>query len=202
MYPLKQSTAITVPIFVHDANGDPVLGLTSGDFTGRISKGSGAFGALSVTITEMEKGFYSFPLTTTHSNTLGILTITFTHASAKQVNLQFRVDTNLNGDIATTVAAILADTGTDGVVLSAAQMNKIADHVIRRNLANARASSDGDTVAFRSLLGMASKLVNKVIPILSALKIYEEDDTTEFGSQTFTSTPASASNLISSLDTD
>jgi hypothetical protein len=74
--------------------------------------------------------------------------------------------------------------------------------LLRRNSANARASSDGDTVNFRSLLGVASKLTNKVAPVAGALKTYAEDDSTEFGSQTYTSSPASSSNLINSLDTD
>ena len=100
MYPVKQSTALTVPFFVHDASGDPVTGLSDGSFTKRISKGSGAFGAMTVTITEMENGWYSFPLSTTHSNTLGILSITFTNAGAKQVNLQFRVHVRLPDDLA------------------------------------------------------------------------------------------------------
>ena len=38
MYDIKQSTAVTVPFFAHDANGDPVTGLTDGTFTKRISK--------------------------------------------------------------------------------------------------------------------------------------------------------------------
>lgn len=95
MYPIKQSTAITVPFYVHDANGDAVTGLTDGSFTKRISKGSAAFGAMTVTITEMENGWYSIPLSTSHSDTLDILTILFTNAGAKQVNLQFRVTAKL-----------------------------------------------------------------------------------------------------------
>jgi hypothetical protein len=99
MYDIKQSTAITVPFFVHDASGDAVTGLTNASFTKRISKGSGAFAAMTVTITEMENGWYSFPLSTTHSNTLGLLTILFTNAGAKQVNLQWRVQAKLTDDL-------------------------------------------------------------------------------------------------------
>jgi hypothetical protein len=99
MYDIKQSTAITITFFVHDASGDAVTGLTNASFTKRISKGSGAFAAMTVTITEMENGWYSFPLTTTHSNTLGLLTILFTNAGAKQVNLQWRVQAKLTDDL-------------------------------------------------------------------------------------------------------
>lgn len=100
MYPIKQSTALTVPFFVHDAAGDAVTGLTNASFTKRISKGSGAYAAMTVTITEMENGWYSFPLSTTHSNTLGLLSVVFTNAGAKQVNLQFRVNARLPDDMA------------------------------------------------------------------------------------------------------
>ena len=100
MYGIKQSTAITVPFFVHDVAGDAVTALVDGGFTKRISKNGGAFAAMTVTITEMENGFYSFPLSTTHSNTNGLLSILFTHGSSKQINLQFRVETLLNDDLA------------------------------------------------------------------------------------------------------
>lgn len=64
--------------------------------------------------------------------------------------------------------------------LSAAMANKIADHLIRRSAASARASSDGDAVSARSLLGRIS-LMNKVDRSDGAnLKIYEEDDSTTF----------------------
>lgn len=100
MYGVKQNTAITIPIFCHDADGDAVTSLSDGDFTKRISKGSGSFAALSVTLTEMEGGWYSLPLTATETNTAGILTIYLIHASIKQVNLQFRVTARITDDLA------------------------------------------------------------------------------------------------------
>ncbi len=100
MYPVKQSTAITVPVFAHDANGDAVTGLLDAGFTKRISKNGAAFAAMTVTITEMENGWYSLPLSTAHTDTLGLLTITLLHGSAKQINLQFRVHASLPDDLA------------------------------------------------------------------------------------------------------
>ncbi len=97
--------------------------------------------------------------------------------------------------IDTNVDAILADTGTDGVALASATKNSIADHVLRRTLANVRASSDGDTVTFRSLLGAAAKLVNKVSVASTTLTVYEENDTTAFGTQDVT-TDASAEPIV------
>jgi len=57
MFTVKQSTALTVPFFVHDSAGDAVTGLTSGSFTKRISKGSGAFAGMTITISELENGW-------------------------------------------------------------------------------------------------------------------------------------------------
>jgi hypothetical protein len=95
--------------------------------------------------------------------------------------------------------AILQDTGTSGVVLSAAQMNKIADHVLRRTYANAEASSDGDTIVFRSLIGAIAKLVNKIAVSGSTLTVYKDDDATPLGTQAVTS--SATADPITELDT-
>ena len=99
MYPIKQSTAEIILFFAHDENGDAITGLTDGSFTKRISKGSGAWAAMTATISEDENGWYKFTLSTTHSNATGILTIVLTNGGAKQVNLQFRVDAKLIDDL-------------------------------------------------------------------------------------------------------
>lgn len=99
MYPLKQSTSITVPIYVHDTAGEPVTGLLDAGWTNkRISKNGGAFGAMTVTITEMEFGFYTITLDTGHTDTLGILTVHLKHPSAMAVIQQFRVHARLPDD--------------------------------------------------------------------------------------------------------
>lgn len=82
---------------------------------------------------------------------------------------------------------------------AAAVANKIADHTLRRTYANARASSDGDTFSFRSLMGAIAKLVNKWTISSGTLTIYHEDDTTSAGTQTVTTN--SAAEPITSLDT-
>ena len=111
MYPIKQNTAETILFFVHDSGGDGVTGLADGGFTKRISKGSGAFAAMTVTITELENGWYSFPLSTTHSNTLGLLTVSFSNPLAKRVNLQWRVSVRTLDELASfdTSAAALTE---------------------------------------------------------------------------------------------
>lgn len=101
--------------------------------------------------------------------------------------------------IANLVTGIVAGIAS-GLVLTAAEKDRIADHVLRRTLANARASSDGDSVTLRSLLGALSKLINKIKNDGSVLTIYEEDDATEFGTQDVTT--SSSSLPITELDTN
>jgi hypothetical protein len=81
----------------------------------------------------------------------------------------------------------------------AAVANKIADHVLRRTYANVRASSDGDAVSFRSLLGAAAKLVNKWTISGATLTVYHEDDVTSAGTQAVTGT--AGADPITTLDT-
>lgn len=92
------------------------------------------------------------------------------------------------------------NTGPANVIaLSATQMNAIADHILRRAAAAARASGDGDAVTFRSLLGSVSKLTNKVGIVGTDLLIREEDDATTFGTQA--ATTDAAAEPITDLDT-
>lgn len=100
MYQLKQSTAITVPFFVMDSAGAGVTGIADGSFTKRISKNGGAFGAMTVTVTEMENGWYSIPVSTSHTDTLGFLAISLSAAGALRVNLLFNVSARIADDFA------------------------------------------------------------------------------------------------------
>lgn len=135
MYDVKQSTSLPLAIFVFDANGDGVTGKVDGDWTKRISKNGGAFAAMTVTITEMENGWYSFTLSTTHSDTLGILSMSFIATGVKRVNLQFRVEANLADDLSARIPAALSAGGNmkadvlslGGVVQSLTDLKDFAD---------------------------------------------------------------------------
>ena len=100
MFPLKQSTSFEVSFFAHDASGDAVAGLLDGGFTKRIKKQAGSWAAMTITIAEEENGWYKGTLSTSHSDTLGGLYVTFTHASCKQINMMFRVHVRLPDDLA------------------------------------------------------------------------------------------------------
>jgi hypothetical protein len=93
------------------------------------------------------------------------------------------------GSLAKAISDILADTGTDGVVLSAATCNKIADHVRRRTQANVEASSDGDTLALSSLYGLIQQ-IQEAAAVGTTLTIYKTDGTTSLGTKTLATDPA------------
>lgn len=118
---------------------------------------------------------------------------------------------SVTGAVASVTGAVGSVTGAVGSVasggiaaaaLATAAVNRIADHVLRRTYANARASADGDALSFRSLMGAIGKLVNKVAISGTTLTIFQEDDATSTapgGTQAIT-TSASA-NPIVELDT-
>ena len=169
MYPLKQSTAITVPFFAHSDNGDGVPGIADGSFTKRISKDGGAFAAMTVTVTEMENGFYSLPLSTAHTDTTGILTISLS-TSAKRVNLQFRVHARLPDDHAFPVVSgrgIDVD-ATGGAEITANQSVNVAQWLgsapsaLIAGRVDANAQVVGDKTGYALTTGEEDAIVNKV----------------------------------------
>jgi hypothetical protein len=85
--------------------------------------------------------------------------------------------------VAADVVLILADTGTDGVVLSSGQCNAIADHVRRRTQANVEASSDGDALSLLSLYGVIQQ-IQESNAAGSTLTVYRTDGTTSLGTRT------------------
>ena len=99
-----------------DSNGDAVTGLST--FTVYLSKGSAAFAGISPSEAELGYGWYTIVLSTTDTNTLGIMTVVITHASCKQVNLQFRVHERINDGLAypLTAGRGLLVTGAAGYV--------------------------------------------------------------------------------------
>lgn len=85
--------------------------------------------------------------------------------------------------IAANVVLVLDDTGTAGVVLSAATCNKIADHVRRRTQANVEASSDGDALSLLSEYGFIQQ-AQESSASGSTLTVKRTDGTTTLGTRT------------------
>lgn len=108
-------------------------------------------------------------------------------------NLDVAVSTRLASssytapDSAATIATAVWAAGTRTLTaISSSLRNQIADSVLRRTFANAADSAEGDTLAFRSLLGAVGKLVNRVRVNGGTLTVYREDDSTALGTQTVT----------------
>ena len=131
MYPLKQSDAITVPFFAFDSDGDPVTGKVTGDWTKRISKNSGAFAAMTVTVTEKEGGWYDLVMDTGHTDTLGLLSVYLTATGVKQVNMQWPVTAAGSSGVNVTHIDGLATTGNNAT-LNLKQLNVVnsAGHAV------------------------------------------------------------------------
>lgn len=122
---LRQSTAATVVLgpFVDSTTGvDPETALTIAQVDIRLSKNGGVFAQTNnaAGATHMENGFYSVPLDTTDTGTVGRLTVAVSESGALPVWREFHVlEQNVfdmvyasGGDLGTTVDAILTDTGT------------------------------------------------------------------------------------------
>ena len=152
-----------------------------------ISKNGQAWAATTNSATEIGgagngEGFYVVALTATETNTDGPLAI---YASAAGTHIWRDVH-----EVATHNTTI---------AITTAQYNTMADHVWRRTAANIEASSDGDTLGFRSGYGMMATHVNNNYVSAATNYITKADDATVLGSRTV-STNASA-DPITGLDT-
>lgn len=72
---LKQNTAANVCVLMVLSNdrASPASSFSSGDLTIKISKNGGSFSTISVTAVNLGNGWYSIPLTISHTDTLGEL---------------------------------------------------------------------------------------------------------------------------------
>lgn len=93
---LKQSTAATVVLgpFVDSTDGvtaETALTISQADV--RLSKNAGTFAQANeaTSATHMENGYYSKPLSTTDTNTLGRLTITVSEAGALPIRQEYEI---------------------------------------------------------------------------------------------------------------
>ena len=108
---LKLSTAVTVEVYITAYDGTAKVGLVNADFlTKNLSKAGAAPTAITPTITEVGGGWYSFPFTTAHTDTPGILTISLAGIMFETQGWSWKVSTAVEDDVAAAVAAIQADT--------------------------------------------------------------------------------------------
>jgi hypothetical protein len=113
----------------------------------------------------------------------------FDPATDAVANVTLVDTTTTNTDMVDVSGLSTFDPATDAVEvdgIDAATANTIADHTLRRALGTAEASADGDALSFRSLIGAAAKLVNKIGIVGSTLTVYKADDTAALGTQALT----------------
>ena len=182
MQELRQGTSVTVKLgpFVNES-GESQTSLTITQSDIRLSKNGADFAQKndSGSATHDEYGWYDVDLDTTDTGTLGRLLVAVYESGALHVWREFAVVSQTYWDAKYSTGSFYATvTGA-----TAAGGNTIADRVLRRTVSNALASADGDTKNFRSLVGAVCKLVNKIHISGSNLLVYEDDDSTQIGSQ-------------------
>lgn len=177
-------------VFLLVSATDPAIGVAGAtSITVEVSRNGGAFTPTVASATGIGGGWYRVVLTATETNTDGPLII---RASGKDGEGADTFEWRDIHQVQTPVPATLE--------LDAETLDRIADHVLRRDFALAASSSDGDVKQFRSLLGSVAKSVNRVELVNRTLNIYEADDTNILGTQTVAvnnDPPA-----ITGLDTD
>jgi len=131
---LKQSTAKTVVLgpFVDDSDGkSPETTLTISQADIRLSKNGGAFAQTnnSAGATHMENGYYSVPLDTTDTNTVGTLTVAISESGALPVFREFMVvPANVYDSLVAGTDTLQADvTQVGGDTQSATDLKDFAD---------------------------------------------------------------------------
>lgn len=85
--------------------------------------------------------------------------------------------------------------GTDAITaasISTAAGNKLADMTLRRSSANVEASSYGDVLDRKSLLGAVGQQTHKVVVVGDTMTVYKSDGVTVLGTRTLTSNSAAA----------
>jgi len=186
---IQQSTAQTLSfLMVSTSDGRTPISGQASNIQVVLSKNGASFANASGTVYEVGNGWYRVTLTTTESNTVGQLI--FRAYDKKSTATMFDW-----ADIHEVKYSFYA-------TLTSAEMNSMADHVLRREWGNAEASSNGDTVSFRSILGVIAKTTNKTKSSTDGtkLEIYEDDDSTIFAQQAFL-TGAGPSATVTGLDT-
>ncbi len=142
--------------------------------TGTVVKNGTDDATPTVTVTNPSTGVYKASVTVPVGYAAGDvfqvrIAATVDIVNAKACTVPVVIDTSRTSEVAASVALVLADTGTDGVVISTVTANQLADALIARNIAGG--SSTGRTV--KTAL---AALRNKVTIGAGTLTVYDTDD--------------------------
>jgi hypothetical protein len=181
--PFKKNVEATIYFTLYKNDGTIVA--NPGTITKKVSKDGGAVADVSASVTEEDTtyGQCSLVLSATEMNADAVwLYITDNTAGTVPLTLTIYTSANLLDDVKTDTAAILADTGTDGVLVAAAAATAVADAMLKRDLDAVEA-----TAPVHSLTGAALKLVSKVDDDgAGSLKTYKTNGTDVFSEQAIT----------------
>lgn len=213
---LKQSTAASVVVGPFLDYTDAVTSEESfTSLSGVMYKEAGASTSVNPSASHTASGMYHLDLVSGCSDTLGLFKLHFANSAShlpvwedyivvpantydSLVGGTDRIDAEL---AASGIVASTFDAGAiDAAAIAVDFANKVADHIIRRAASAVEASSDGDAIGFRSLLGAIAKNTNLLDASGSALEIFRTDDATLLGTQTITS--SSSASPIVTIDTD
>ena len=151
-YSVKQSSTAYPLVFLLVSSTDHINGVTGLSPTVTISKAGGAFGAPAGAVSELGNGWYAVAGNATDSGTLGALILHATGTGADPADVVYEVVA-----VDPQAASYGLTLGTDAipaVAVASAAAAKIADVTLRRNLANVKASADGDAPSLHSLYGV------------------------------------------------
>lgn len=159
---IRNGQAYTYAFLLVDAGDDETseTGLTP---TVQLSKNGGAFANASGAITEISNGWYKVTLSTSETNTDGPLVIRAFGTGTDEWREKLQVYTNS-----------LTDT----------EVNRIADIILRRNLANVFASANGDALSLKSLYGFMLSFLKASVS--GSTKTVQNTDNSTLGTQSLT----------------
>lgn len=203
MAELKKNTALRWVFKMVDAT-DGLTPETGVSVTVQVSLDGAAFAGLtgSPSVSEISDGWYYVDVVAGDMNAdVVVLKATATGCAQTEEKLYPPVKNvnDLNDFDYTSEAVTIEDNGITAAKIAESGGDALADYVLRRSYANARTSSYGDTLTFRSLIGAVAMLVNKKDASSgSSLVVYHEDDSTTFETSSITSD--AASNPITVVD--
>ena len=181
--PFKKNTESTIFFSLYKNDGTIVA--NPGTYTKKVSIDGAAVADITASVTEEDTTYGQLSLVLSAAEMNGdAIWIYITDNTAGTVPLTMTIYTaaNLMDAIKTETAAILADTGTDGVVIASATQLAIADALLKRDIDQVEAAA-----ALHSLTGAVLKLVSKVDDDgAGSLVTYKTNGTDAFSKQAIT----------------
>jgi len=156
-----------------------------------VSKDGAAFAALtgSPSVTQISNGWYKVTVPAADMNADVVVLRSTGLVSAPTEEKLYpptKIVSDLNDFNAGSTNVTLADSHLTSAKIADSFAEKVADILWRRSYNSIRTSSDGDTVSFRSGLGLMAMAVNKRAMSTGTMTVYHENDSTVFETSSVT----------------